>query len=371
MDMDMHYYGTYAMARAAGLNAETALTIATAAEFVDDSTETEVYVHPDGARFQGEATAHHPTELKPINDLDDQILVWVPFHFLPGGIGTSQSQRLVCRKDSPIAQEMVSHALDLSDRPYAAELLGITAHVYADTFAHYGFSGVSSRLNRVDGESLKAHNNDPMATSMFEQRLNTFMAKFGVQGGLVKNFRSRLLSGGAEIVSGALGHGAVATFPDQPYLEWSYGYEMADLWGAGWRVERANADDFIEGARALHGMFREFATRRPDLSDGKGGYDFDQLAPTVRALVTLIAHRDARITAWKKRAAEGAFSRDGVEALSDYDHRPWRDQAQALKTLPEPSAALELPVYRFHLAAAIHRNFVLRDLLPQHGIVVV
>src|ERR1700730_9935352 len=98
MDIDMHYYGTYALARAAGLTADAAVSIATAAEFVDDSTETEVIVHPQGARFRGEATAHHPTALVPINDLDDQINVWVPFHFLPGNVGKTLSQRLMCAK---------------------------------------------------------------------------------------------------------------------------------------------------------------------------------------------------------------------------------------------------------------------------------
>ena len=29
------------------------------------------------------------------------------------------------------------------------------AHVYADTFSHYGFSGVSSRNNKVDGSSFE------------------------------------------------------------------------------------------------------------------------------------------------------------------------------------------------------------------------
>src|SRR5580658_5255170 len=76
MDIDMHYYGTYALARAAGLSASVARRIATAAEFVDDSTDTEVIVHPDGARFRGESTAHHPTDLAPNNDRDDQLLVW-------------------------------------------------------------------------------------------------------------------------------------------------------------------------------------------------------------------------------------------------------------------------------------------------------
>jgi hypothetical protein len=37
MQVDMHYYGTYAMARPAGLTPEASKTIATAAQFVDDN----------------------------------------------------------------------------------------------------------------------------------------------------------------------------------------------------------------------------------------------------------------------------------------------------------------------------------------------
>jgi hypothetical protein len=153
---------------------DVAHRIATAAEFVDDSTETEVIVHPDGARFRGESTAHHPSDLKPINDLDDQPQVWVPFHFLPGAEGATQSQRLVCRKNSRLAQDMVAHHLEWADRTFAVELFGIAAHVYADTFAHYGFSGISSRLNRVDGGAIKLINGDP--NSGYVDR---FFAKFG------------------------------------------------------------------------------------------------------------------------------------------------------------------------------------------------
>lgn len=42
MQTDMHYYGTYFLARAAGLNATAALSIAIAAEYVDDSADSKV-----------------------------------------------------------------------------------------------------------------------------------------------------------------------------------------------------------------------------------------------------------------------------------------------------------------------------------------
>ena len=273
MDIDMHYYGTYALARAAGIRADVSWRIATAAEFVDDSTDTEVIVNPQGARFRGASTAHHPSDFAPNNDRDDQLMVWLPFHFLPGNEGETQTQRLVCRKNSAIAKAMVAHHLQYADRTFAAELIGITAHVYADTFAHYGFSGVSSRTNRVDSTSISLINGSPLTG-----KIESFMGKFGLQGGLMKNFReaaTAMASAGAEDSTGALGHGAVATFPDQPYLEWSYSYEMADVITPPVHVERQNANDYMEAAEAIYNMFRDFAGLRKDLQDPKGPRDFD------------------------------------------------------------------------------------------------
>ena len=93
-------------------------------------------------------------------DAEDQRKVWVPFHFIPGNEGDEYTERLVCRKNSDIAQEMVDHHVDLPDKRFYLPLIGITAHVYADTFSHYGFSGVSSRKNRIDSDSLRIVNND-------------------------------------------------------------------------------------------------------------------------------------------------------------------------------------------------------------------
>jgi hypothetical protein len=370
MDIDMHYYGTYALARAAGIAADNAHRIATAAEFVDDSTLTEVIVHPDGARFRGEPTAHHPTELLPINDLNDQQNVWVPFHFLPGGGGDSQSQRLVCLKDSPVAKEMVAHHLDSAARPYALALMGITAHVYADTFAHYGFSGVSSRVNRVRPDTLVALNGDPLANPS----VDAFFRKFGPQGGLLANFRAGIASlvGGrlsGITGEGALGHGATATFPDQPYLEWQYAYEMPTVAGRT-TVERQNALDFEEGAKALHQMFRDFVARRRIFGDGTGGLDFDAIRDPIRQIVRHAAPRETRIAAWKRALSDAKFTR-GAESVPDYSHSEWREQTQKLKELPKPELASAVPAYQFHQAAALHRYYVLRDLLPHHGVYVV
>ena len=160
MQKDMHYYGTYAMARAAGLAPKVCRTIATAAEFVDDNGDKETIEFPDGGRLDFVPTAHHAADIENI-DRHDQRLVWVPFHFIPGNEGRSMSERLLCRKDSEIAREMIDHNLSLADKPFGLHLAGITAHVYADTFSHYGFSGVSSRWNRIDTSSVEFFDVEP------------------------------------------------------------------------------------------------------------------------------------------------------------------------------------------------------------------
>ncbi|VFM95920.1 MAG: hypothetical protein BECKG1743D_GA0114223_101332 [Candidatus Kentron sp. G] len=164
MQEDMHFYGTYAMARSAGIPADKAKIIAYAAQYVDDSTANDSDVHNDGGMFETVATAHTNKEAignaiaYAVADHSEQRRVWVPFHFFPGNEGESLSERLLCRKDGALAQEMVrnhiEHAVKVKDE-YGLALLGIMAHVYADTFAHYGFSGVSSSWNKVEGESFE------------------------------------------------------------------------------------------------------------------------------------------------------------------------------------------------------------------------
>lgn len=93
MQRDMHYSGTYAMARATGIKRDASKVIAATAQFVDDNAEKNSVKFRDGAR--------HAVNRKNI-DLKDQRKIWVPFHFLPGNHGGAYTERLACRKDSDI-----------------------------------------------------------------------------------------------------------------------------------------------------------------------------------------------------------------------------------------------------------------------------
>ena len=374
MQIDMHYYAAYAVARSAGLDRETARVVATSSQFVDDNVARDHVTFRDGSRIDTEATAHHPIDLSN-RDERDQRRVWVPFHFIPGNVGATYTERLKCRMDSELVREMRDHHLACADRAFAPHLLGIATHVYADTFSHYGFSGVSSRGNKVDNSSFRFHENvdgaddsvaalSPEMKDYVTGKAEAFFEKRGEHGGLLTNIKSWL----AEEASGALGHGPVATLPDRPYLVWSFDYERPDA-VAGIRSTRDNPVTYLAGCRALHDMFRRFARLRPDVDAGDGR-DFETIAPSVRALLLTQADKAGRVAAWRDAARSGALFGEAGEEIPDYEGKDWNARWEGLDGGEDYGAAMDTHVWRFYQAASLHRTYVLRDLLPKHGLIV-
>ena len=357
----MHYHGTFAVARAAGLDRATAQTIATCAQFVDDNKAERRIALRDGSGVSSECTAHHPARCVNLEP-EDQRQVWVPFHFLPGNQGESYTERLKCRCDSDIVRELVRDHLELAERSFAAELIGITAHVYADTFAHYGFSGVSSRRNKVINDSFEFHADlDPEIRRYITTKAVHFAMQPGAQ--LFANIRSLV----AELASGALGHGAVATYPDRPYLVWSFDYEHEDI-VEGITSRRDNRRTYLGGLAALYSMFVRFAARRPDLCAGEAR-TFSDIRAELVEIIALEGTREERVAAWQRAALAGrVFS--GGERIPDYAGEVWNEQWEALDGGESCELVEGAPIWRFYQAAAVHRTHVLRELLPRHGLIV-
>ncbi len=364
MQLDMHYYGTFAMARAAGIAEDTAKLIATCAQFVDDNVADGSVEFKDGARIDSEATAHHAVDVENLLP-QDQRRVWVPFHFLPGNQGDDYTERLKCRMDSGIAREMLDHHINLAGTAYGPALIGIAAHVYADTFSHYGFSGVSSRGNKVDNESFRFDEGlDPDIRAYITDKAARFFAE-KTGGGLIANIKSWI----GEAFSGALGHGAVATYPDRPYLSWGFDYERDDA-VHGRECDRVNPSTFLAGCRALHDMFRRFAEAGPADYRSGDGRDFDSIEGAVTEVLANQANKQGRIDAWRDVAHAGDVFGSSGARIPDYEGHAWNDRWGELDETERGRDALSEPIWLFYRAAAMHRIYVLRDLLPRHGLVV-
>lgn len=347
MQRDMHYYATYALARAAGLRAEAAREIATCAEYVDHADRVTA-VCRDGFEIRSEPTSHHPSELVEYATPQDQRRTWVPFHFLPGNRGSTLEERLVCLMDGAIARAAVDHVLDRCTGDVGLPLLGVVAHAYADTFAHYGFSGISSPMNRVDESALTLHCSAAARAALAERR-RRFVARYAA-GPL----RAHLLQ---------LGHGAVATLPDEPFLAWEFTYASpARPSGA-----RDNTTTFLIGCERLHEMFARARTRLPDACAEAGvRRDFAGIRRAIRAILAVEGDARTRADAWKNAARAGRlFARQ--ETIPDYDPRLIADGIDAFARLDRERATRTL-AYRFVRAASIHRDYLLDELLPAHGL---
>lgn len=353
MQTDMHYYGTYALARAAGIKPEAAMTIATAAQYVDDFKGVSKEL-ADNAYVGCRATAHGISltvedviDTAENADHEDQRHVWSPFHFLPGCEGATIAERMICKKDSNVAQTMVAHHLDLSKEDFALVLIGITAHVYADTFAHFGFSGISNAMNEVDGRSFEL--------SIKSTGIRQYVLK------RASDFWDACKGQGAELLT-KLGHGGAATFPDRPYLTWRFRYSDgrdSDL--------RNNQDTFLAACEKLHSMFLEFGKRRPEFTQGDA-MEFSAIKDAVQKILSCEGTMEERIDAWQMAAREGhVFANPGKMVIPVYDPAGYDTEIGKLHTLSSTDVHTS-PLYTFIRAAEVHRDYVLDELLPLNGL---
>ncbi len=290
MQTDMHFYGTYVLARAAGIPQHDSNTIAYSAQFVDDSTKSDSTRHSDGGLLYGIASAHHDKEaiINSKADPDEQRRVWVPFHFLPGGQGESLEEKLLCVKDSEISQEMMSHHIRAAkDKRFGFELLGIAAHVYMDTFSHYGFSGIGSKYNSVDGESFELIDvKDPKMKQYVLDKKGAFLSKYGLRA---------TASFFVETLTNTLGHGGVATYPDRPFLHWRVTFDEPRP-GNGKVSDRDNPATFLEGCEKLHSYFTKFANEY--YTESKG-VEFSAIRSRVEQILRFEGDKADRISQWK------------------------------------------------------------------------
>lgn len=352
MQIDMHFYGTYALARAAGLPPEVARTVATAAQFVDDA-EDDRPLNLGGASFLLPVVSAHPMLDKANVEVFDQWQVWVPFHFLPGNIGDSAEERLLCRvgaPGNPAADAILKLANDSLDEPYGWHLLGVVTHVIQDTFSHWGFSGISSAYNHVEqGDIVLLPTKDP-------QLLNDISAE-------AQDLWERFTGSLAEDLS-ALGHGSVATYPDRPYLAWEFDYEMSlsrcPRQDNETHAKHVNTESYLAACNRLYDVYAAAAARKCNATPRP----FADIAGSVLNILKVEKRKDGRIDAWNNAMATSTLFRAAPEDMDLlYDSRCWAPSL--LRTRPK---AEKLEAQLFFKASRTYRCFVLGQLLPSLGL---
>jgi hypothetical protein len=174
------------------------------------------------------------------------------------------------------------------------------------------------------------------------------------------------MSDGAEIASGALGHGAVAVLPDLPYLEWEFEYELSSEVS-----RRNNTEIYLEACEKLHELFRTFVSVSTGYDDGTSGIDFGTIKERVKDILSFQHGKAKRSEQWRAAFATGELGIPAGEEIPHYDPASWDKQREKFSGMDKPDEIAASEVYHFYQAASLHRYYVLRELLPKHGLVVI
>jgi hypothetical protein len=235
----------------AGFEHEEADVIAYSAQYVDDATNSGTITFDNNAKYTRISSAHKMLDYKNFNDLENRY-IWVPFHFLPGNGGKEQGEnpegsfhkKLKCTPNSYVAKDMLQTCFNDKEKSYGLHRLGVAMHVYADTFAHRDFCGISHKSNKVrelEAEKVNGKENNDKYETWAVKVKNFFKDKFDeVTSQFVEDINP-------------LGHGAVLSYPDLPYLKWSYKNEMT-----GEQIDRNNSLEMKEAAKNLYKVLYAF-----------------------------------------------------------------------------------------------------------------
>lgn len=350
MNIDFHYGMIFVVSRLAGMSENDAKSVAHACQYVDDATVNGILEFAGGETFERFSSAHKMFDYH--NMLNDQNrLVWAPFHFLPGGKGNSLEEKAICLPNSDIARTMIRRAIDGRGADNALHRLGISLHVYVDTWAHQGFSGIISKYNTLT--SLVGDDHDH---TTWTEKLKGYLVDAGHN---VATVTLDLLS--------KLGHGAALHFPDMPWAKWKYTN------GHGDEIHRDNLPDFMAAANMASKVVQAFLAGEQEF-ELQPGLTAEQLSVIEQLLASNQEHdEEKRLNYLVSEVAAGKVP--GVDAIPAYIAKgpgSWKHEATGIEdqdddghAKPIWSARFENSHYRkFHDAIKQHRYVVTQQILP-------
>jgi len=289
-------------------------------------------------------TSHKPLDFKNLIE-GDQWKVWVPFHFLPGSTGSKFVKLMTCQMNSKPAQKMLEYALSQKSEKWGHYAIGVAMHVFADTFSHQGFVGYHTHWNKVVQKSIKFNLKSKTIEKYVKRKMELFEAK--------------LLGSVAENVE--LGHAAVATLPDRPYLKWSYKCEE----DKSKTINRDNQTDFHKAARLIHTFLICYAE---EIGQATAPTPWSDISTKVLKLIKIEGTKEHRSKKWRDAIGSDEFFKSTKKDENvKYDIKRWRPTHLDFLLDEEPEAG-DCELSLFYKAAWKHRHFVLRELLPDLGL---
>lgn len=166
----------------------------------------------------------------------------------------------------------------------------------------------------------------------------------------------------------------VLSYPDRPYLVWSYRN------GRGQVIQRNNPRDFADAAANLYQWLRRYRDYSPLGGDVVGTmYPLPAKFQEVRVMLAQTRDEDggARHGAWLEVIAGGRFGFKETVKYVEKGSGSWKEEALGTiedltsnegTPIPCPPNFLSSNWKLFHDALQAHRFFILNEMLPAYGI---
>lgn len=337
MQIDFHFYAIYTLCKLAGIKDEYCKIIAYASQHTDDAKYDHALEFKSGGRFQQQMSAHKFID-PGVFDKKTCYDIFLPFHFLPGIVGNEFYEKLLCRENSVTAKELLNDTLRTLDKPYGLHRLGVTLHVYADTWSHQGFHGLNREENKIS-------------------YLNIMNTKDTFKEGILLNVLKAVPP---------LGHGQVFTYPDKPYLSWKYNKDYSEE-GC---LEINNLNRFIDALFHIFLFLNNQVRSHIDLYENKSA-KWDEIKEKFIKVLSIRDTVERRELIWQQKISEGFF---GFKSNIEYNDREWFYEAvevidKDLKIYDKKENFQTSDWKYFHDALTLHKFYVKNELLPQYGII--
>ena len=335
MKIDFHFYTIYTLCKHAGIKEKISKEIAYSSQHVDDAKYDHELFFENGGRFKQQMSAHKFLDLNVFRK-EVGYDIFLPFHFLPGGKGEEFYDKLICRENSEIAKQMLEDTLLTIKKPYGIHRLGITFHVYADTWSHQNFHGLQKEHNDVD-------------------ELNQINDDFN----FLEDAKSRAIP--------PIGHGKALSFPDMPFLKWSYKRYSEDD-----PIKINNLNRCIDAAKNIYDFIcNKVYENRKDIFESEPK-DWSSIEDKLMEVFSEKNSIDERIESWERKLDNGFF---GFHSNISYDDREWFKEAVEVsekfgkENYYKKSDFNKSNWKYFHDAVTYHSFFIKHELLPQYGII--
>lgn len=341
MQTDMHFYSIYDLARATGFLPWAARIVAFSSQHVDYAGCGNHLIKAGDSLVDIIMTSHQPLD-KMLEQTQKTVDPWSVFHFWPGGENlVDPFDRMRCQKNGILIQPIMDNAMTYGEENFFLHLAGIALHGMYDCTSHHGFIGLNHRSNRIRNGSLQinfGHQSGTIRNNILDA-LRTFGEK--IQGTVAETF--------------PIGHCAIGTLADQPFLRINYKTED------GRQITRDNPTDFLTAAERA---FR-FLTRilSENAKYGKPtGKNWGDLRGTVEKLISQEGSLADRIKNWRKLIKSGLhFSVETGDSRIWYSPEAW-GYDQLKKQLEAGRDKNFCNPLLFDKAARIHRDFILAEM---------